>query len=907
MTASARSQLVARRTYQRPKPDGSFESWNEVVDRVLGHQQWLWERAKGEQPLTDVEHAELRELGTLLRNREGSLAGRTLWLGGTDVSKRCEATQFNCAGLKVETVHDVVDAYWLLLQGCGVGFEPLTGTLSGFTKPVEIEVIRSQRHLLAQKRGREDNRETFKDGVWTVQVGDSARAWAKAVGKLLAGKRRADKLVLDFTQVRPAGERLAGYGWICSGDETIHLGFWRIAELLNERAGKLLSRIDIMDVLNHLGTTLSSRRSAELALMPYGDPEWEAFASAKKDFWLHNNEHRQQSNNSLLFWNKPTRAQLEDVFARMQDAGGSEPGFINAAEAKRRGPWFNSFNPCVPGDTLILTNEGYVPIKDRVGKKTRVWDGAAFVEVEPFSTGVNPLVEVQLSDGTSLKCTPYHEWILAGGVRVMADELKPGDRLEKFAMPFVEHGQTYEVDAYSQGFHSAAVPVHGTSDYCLDWFAGLLDASGTRDVNGLQIVSANKEFLRQVRLMLTRLGVCAEICSERSGSDQFAWRLLVGNMDTYNLVQRGLRCLRLDIHGNKPQRDARRFVTVKAVIDLGYEEETYCFTNPVTNRGTFNGIVTGQCVEIILGNKSFCNLVEVNLSAFNGRSQDLMRAVRLLARANYRQTCVNLEDGILQRAWHENNEYLRLCGVGLTGIVGWSEASPANFRLLRDVARASAEGMADELNLPRPKAVTTIKPSGTLSKVMDTTEGIHKPLGKYIFNNVRFSKHDPLLKELKKANYKVWNDPSSADAVLVTLPISFDGIDFDIVNGTEVNLDTAVEQLERYKLVMQNYVDHNCSITVSYDPSEVPEIIQWLLDNWDVYVGVSFIYRNDPTKTAADLGYLYLPQEVVTKERYDAYVARLKPLNLEKRFKGVEDDYEIDTGGECSSGACPIR
>ena len=74
------------------------------------------------------------------------------------------------------------------------------------------------------------------------------------------------------------------------------------------------------------------------------------------------------------------------------------------------------------------------------------------------------------------------------------------------------------------------------------------------------------------------------------------------------------------------------------------------------------------------------------------------------------------------------------------------------------------------------------------------------------------------------------------------------------------------------------------------------------MKNWDHYVGVSFIYRNDPTKTAQDLGYPYLPQEVVSEDEYNEYVSKLKPLNIDKAntLEELEDD-------DCLTGACPIR
>ncbi|RLA59769.1 MAG: ribonucleoside-triphosphate reductase, adenosylcobalamin-dependent, partial [Epsilonproteobacteria bacterium] len=482
-----RSEIIYKRTYSRPlNEEGTvFESWDETVHRVIEHQRWLWERAKDEM-LDEPENDELEELRSLLLSRKSSVSGRTLWLGGTKVARQREASQFNCSGLKLESINDAVDQIWLLMQGCGVGFHPEVGTLNGFLSPIpNIAVINSE--LEVKLEDAEDNIETVEDGVWTISVGDSAEAWAKAFGKLLAGKNTAHTLVFDFSRIRPAGERLKGYGWISSGDASIAVAMPAIAEILNKRAGQLLTRIDLLDVGNWMGTVLSSRRSAEIAFHRFGDPEWEEFAQAKANCGI-DNPQRYQSNNSLLFHHKPTKLELRGLFEMMLEAGGSEPGFINAQAAEIRAPWFKLLNPCA---------------------------------------------------------------------------------------------------------------------------------------------------------------------------------------------------------------------------------------------------------EILLGNKSFCNLCETNLSAFNGDRDGLYKAIRLIGRANYRQTCVDLRDGVLQDAWHELNEFLRLTGVGVTGIVGWEHLNEeGEWKALREKAKDGVDSMADELKLPRSKAVTTIKPSGTLSKLMGTTEGIHKPLGRYIFNNV---------------------------------------------------------------------------------------------------------------------------------------------------------------------------
>ena len=189
---------------------------------------------------------------------------------------------------------------------------------------------------------------------------------------------------------------------------------------------------------------------------------------------------------------------------------------------------------------------------------------------------------------------------------------------------------------------------------------------------------------------------------------------------------------------------------------------------------------------------------------------------------------------------------------------------------------------------------------------MDTTEGVHKPLGRYVFNNVNLSKHDPLVGLCRSAGYRVFDNPSDSDAVIVTLPVEYDGVPFEMFEKegikVEVNLETAISQLERYKLYMENWCQQNVSATIYYSPNELPDIITLLLENWNLYVGVSFLLRSDPTKTAKDLGYQYLPQEVVTKETYDEYVKGLQPVNLDEG-----NLLDADVQEDCATGACPVR
>ena len=346
---SARGQVITQRTYARPvEGTDRLETWTETVDRVCRHQTWLWERAQGF-ALSDAQQNEINDLREIMMNREALTSGRTLWLGGTDIAKRREASMFNCAFTRIESIADIVDGVWLLMQGCGVGFQPVTGTLSGFTKPIEkVTIIRSERtreQWEAGERGRQENKsEMLNPRSYYISVGDSAEAWSKAIGKLLAIKEPLDHLVVDLSEIRAAGVRLKGYGWISSGDETLSIALNKIIQILNQKAGFLLNEIDIIDLMNHLGTILSSRRSAEIAMVPYDSTMADEFALMKREYWI-DNPQRAQSNNSLRFDRKPSREELRDTFQLMMDGGGCEPGFINGVEARRRAPWFSGSNP----------------------------------------------------------------------------------------------------------------------------------------------------------------------------------------------------------------------------------------------------------------------------------------------------------------------------------------------------------------------------------------------------------------------------------------------------------------------------------------------------------------------------------------------------------------------------------
>jgi ribonucleoside-triphosphate reductase len=288
----------------------------------------------------------------------------------------------------------------------------------------------------------------------------------------------------------------------------------------------------------------------------------------------------------------------------------------------------------------------------------------------------------------------------------------------------------------------------------------------------------------------------------------------------------------------------------------------------------------------------------------------LERATWVMARANYRQTCVNLKDDVLQPRWHQTNEALRLCGVSYTGIVNADWLTDYHVRRLRNAAVAGAYSMADDLGLPRPKAVTTIKPEGTRTKISGTVgqeygEGMHRPLGRYVFNWINFSTADPLVDALEAAGYKTLPNPSDPNNVLVRFPVNYSGCKFDVVGGKEVNKEPALAQLRRYRRWNNLWADHNVSATISFDRDEIPAMAEWIHRHWeDGYVATAFMARTDPTKTAADLGHPYLPQEVVTEDAFAAATAALRDVDWDRFHTGW---HEISDASDCPGGVCPVR
>lgn len=330
-----------------------------------------------------------------------------------------------------------------------------------------------------------------------------------------------------------------------------------------------------------------------------------------------------------------------------------------------------------------------------------------------------------------------------------------------------------------------------------------------------------------------------------------------------------------------------------------------CFFNQVSAKKRREDVEgCNPCFEILLRDRGLCNLTTLNVYAFveNGKLNypKLLKAQRLSARASFRMTIPQLE----LHKWNEVQQEDRLCGVSLTGwqdMVGslnlTKEQEIDLQNILRVVAIDEVNNYADELGINRPLLVTTVKPEGTISKVFNVSEGLHYKQAPYYIQRVRINAHDPLAKtaielgwDVKPENNQTWEN---ATTLVVSFPVKS--------NGKTIEDVSAIAQLELYKEFQQNYTQHNSSNTISVREHEWEEVTQWLYDNWDEVIGVSFL-------PLMDAKYEQMPKETITKECYEKMLNEMKPLDMSilQKHEDVLTEFEI-IDEACSTGACPIR
>lgn len=313
-------------------------------------------------------------------------------------------------------------------------------------------------------------------------------------------------------------------------------------------------------------------------------------------------------------------------------------------------------------------------------------------------------------------------------------------------------------------------------------------------------------------------------------------------------------------------------------------------------RNTDHDFGTNPCSEIILRPFQFCNLTEI-VVRYEDDEASLMRKVRIGTIIGTLQSTLT-DFKYLRKVWQRNTEEERLLGVSLTGILD-------NIRLvkntelqgqLRQLAININEEWAQLLKIPQSTAITCVKPSGTVSQLVNSASGIHPRYAKYYVRRVRGDNKDPMTTFMKGVGIPFEPEIHKPNDVTV---FSFpQKAPRNAITRKDL---TAVEHLEIWKRFQLHWCEHKPSITINVKESEWLQVQSWVWDNFDIVSGIAFLPEDDHI-------YQQAPYEEITKEQYDELSA-LMPNVIDWNELSQFEQVDMTTGVQdlaCSGNMCEL-
>jgi ribonucleotide reductase class II len=432
----------------------------------------------------------------------------------------------------------------------------------------------------------------------------------------------------------------------------------------------------------------------------------------------------------------------------------------------------------------------------------------------------------------------------------------------------------------------------------------------------MQIDSPSKSFLLGLQMLFANFGVVARV-AKRSGKTNNIGMLRdvnPSNDDKVSLILNRTNCaiayerigvsglpgsILSDFLGNTKtwmaDRDEKYVTKVKEIRPDGFSD-VYCLNQPETHNVIANGVVAGNCAEIILRPHEFCNLTIV-IARPNDTAETLKEKIRIATIFGTMQaSCTNFK--YIRNEWHKNCEEEALLGVDITGQMDCpllrpdAEGREKLLEELKGVVAKTNEEWAKKIGINRAAADTCVKPSGDSSQFYNCGSGIHAWFGKFFVRRVRERRDSPVARMLMDQGVPWMVAPEDPSLVCFEFPRK-------APEGALTRHDqTAIDQLENWLVWKKHFAEHSVSATIYVEDGEWLEAGLWVHKHFDEVSGVSFLPRDNGTYTGT-------PYEEITEEEYNKRLAALPEIDWSKLVRYETEDMTVGSQTyACTAGGC---
>ena len=886
------AEYVFLSKYSQRKEDGILENWNETVDRIYGmHEVKLKELGlfndSTKRALDKAKEFEYNKV-ILSSQRGRQFASSNKYSG---ILKH-EAKMYNCSSTFIDRPEVFSEIMYLLLCGCGVGYS------------LHKEYI---------EKLPEVKEHTFSSVLFTIP--DSIEGWADAIYHLMNGWFCGYQVNFNYSEIRPEGSLIDGK-FVAPGAKPLHDAIVKINKIMQGAIGRKLQSIEIHDICCHIASSVISggvRRSAMIAMFDRDD---ELMLKCKTGNWWEENPQRAFANNSVLASQDENISykEIKKTLSVVRQFG--EPGFINVPS------YDYVVNPCFTGDTIVAVANGEngVSIKELAERKEWVpmyykkhTGSVGITEGFAFCTGKKRVIELRLSDGSVIHCTPNHRIMMKNGNYVNAE-----NSVGKILSKFYTSNAVYRIKRKS------------INDYNLSCSTSLGNNGRFNGLSNEELIKIGKKVVK-MGLPLT-FSTCKSMDSRWPSS--FSKNRFGGKFSEFVKYVLGEKNYKRKIENRKQikinpcnkYKHLVQDVKVVSISEMGFEyvydicvradEHNFAIITRTCDDDYQNcsGVFVHNCGEIVMkpsidgqSGFAFCNLVEINNKAIENKEMFYEACESASFIATVQSLYIDFK--YLGRASKLIAKRDRAIGVSITGFY---ENNNLNKYVLEVGAKLVTikNGMwANLFGINRSACCTTVKPSGNASCILGLTcSGIHPAHDHKYLRRIRIKTYSPeyvALKDTPMVKYL------RGDEAVITFPIESGG---SVKTKDEV---FAVEHLKDIAMVKHFWINkgsvvkhmsNNVSSTVEVKENEWDEVAAVYYMNRHLFTGVTFlpsfgdaVYDNAPFQRLSNKE---LRKEYEEIEKY----IKENDVDFNAIMSNRDNLYSGDMAAQgCAGGSCELK